>query len=189
LVSRLKLHRAQEPLAQIVNQKPMPEAGHGAEEYDLLAYATGRGHLYVDHPLHHPFSHPFRPSSAAALAVACGRSRETAPAAPVAEVPEEDVEAVPPLGGWYHLLLQVRKMVLQGRNHLRAGNASRGAGKRPPHHQAREKNRRRARSGPEADKGYLTLREGCHPLWAVSEKAPSRQLGEQRQRGGFILCR
>src|SRR5215211_1056530 len=57
----------------------MPEAGHGAEEYDLLAYATGCGHLYVDHPLHHPFSHPFRPSSAAALAVACGRSRETAP--------------------------------------------------------------------------------------------------------------
>ena len=77
----------------------MPEAGHGAEEYDLLAYATGRGHLYVDHPLHHPFSHPFRPSSAAALAVACGRSRETAPTAPLPEVPEEDVEAVPPLGG------------------------------------------------------------------------------------------
>ena len=160
MVSRLKLHRAQEPLAQVVNQKPMPEDGHGAEEYDLLGYATGRGHLYVDHPLHHPFSHPFRPSSAAALAVACGRSRETAPTAPVPEVPEEDVEAVPP-GGWYHLLLQVRKMVLQRRNHLRARNDPRGAGKRPPHHQAREKNRRRARSGPEADKGYLTLREGA----------------------------
>ena len=70
-------------------------------------------------------------------------------------------EAVPPLGGWYHLLLQVRKMVLQRRNHLRARNDPRGAGKRPPHHQAREKNRRRARSGPEADKGYLTLREGA----------------------------
>src|SRR5215210_6204218 len=156
MVSRLKLHRVQEPLAQIVNQKPMPEAGHGAEEYDLLAYATGRGHLYVDHPLHHPFSHPFRPSSAAALAVACGRSRETAPTG----VPEEDVEAVPP-GGWYHLLLQVRKMVLQRRNHLRARNDPRGTGKRLPHHQACEKNRRRARSGPEADRGYLTLREGA----------------------------
>jgi hypothetical protein len=162
LVSRLKLHRAQEALAQVANQKPMPEAGHGAEEYDLLGYATGRGHLYVDHPLHHPFSHPFRPPSVAALAVACGRSRETAPTAPVPEVPEEDVEAVPPLGGWYHLLLQVRKMVLQRRNHLRARNDPRGAGKRPPHHQ--KPARRTAagsRSSPEADKGYLTLREGA----------------------------
>jgi hypothetical protein len=51
-------------------------------------------------------------------------------------------------------------------------------GKRPPAHQAREKNRRRARSGPEIDKGYLTLREGCHPLLAVSEKNPSRILSE-----------
>jgi hypothetical protein len=107
---------------------------------------------------------------------------------PLPEVPEEDVEAVPP-GGWYHLLLQVRKMVLQRRNHLRARNDPRGTGKRLPHHQACEKTRRRARSGSEADRGYLTLREGCHPLWAVYEKAPSRQLGEQRQRGGFILCR
>ena len=138
----------------------MPEAGHGAEEYDLLGYATGRGHLYVDHPLHHPFSPPFGPPAVAALAVACGRSRETAPTASVPEVPEEDVEAVPP-GGWYRLLLQVRKMVLQWRNHLRARNDPRGTGKRPPHHQRREKNRRRARSGPEADKGYLTLREGA----------------------------
>ncbi len=89
------------------------------------------------------------------------RSREeSAPTSPVPEVPEEDVEAVPP-GGWYHLLLQVRKMFPQGRNHLRARNAPRGAGKRPPPHQPREKNRRRARSGPEADKGYLTLREGA----------------------------
>jgi hypothetical protein len=79
---------------------------------------------------------------------------------PLPEVPEEDVEAVPP-GGWYHLLLQVRKMVLQRRNHLRARNDPRGTGKRPPHHQACEKNRRRARSGPEADRGYLTLREGA----------------------------
>ena len=79
---------------------------------------------------------------------------------PLPEVPEEDVEAVPP-GVWYHLLLQVRKMVLQRRNHLRAGNDPRDAGKRPPHHQAREKTRRRARSGPEADRGYLTLREGA----------------------------
>ena len=78
----------------------------------------------------------------------------------VPEVPEEDVEAVPP-GGWYRLLLQVRKMVLQWRNHLRARNDPRGTGKRPPHHQRREKNRRRARGGPEADKGYLTLREGA----------------------------
>src|SRR5215212_2130124 len=137
----------------------MPEAGHGVEKYDLLGYATGGGHLCVDHPFYHPFSHPFRPPAVAALAVACGRSRETAPAAPVPEVPEEDLEAVPPLGGWYHLLLQVRKMFPQGRNHLRAGNAPRGAGKRPPHHQPREKNRRRARSGLEVDKGYLTLRE------------------------------
>ena len=60
------------------------------------------------------------------------RSREeSAPTAPVPEVPEEDVEAVPPLGGWYHLVLQVRKMVLQRRNHLRAGNDPRDAGKRP----------------------------------------------------------
>ena len=78
----------------------------------------------------------------------------------VPEVPEEDVEAVAP-GVWYRLLLQVRKMVLQRRNHLRARNDPRGTGKRPPHHQRREKNRRRARSGPEADKGYLTLREGA----------------------------
>src|SRR5215203_2458466 len=55
---------------------------------------------------------------------------------PLPEVPKEDVEAVPP-GGWYHLLLQVRKMVLQRRNYLRA------------------------RIGPEADRGYLTLREGA----------------------------
>jgi hypothetical protein len=184
LVSRPKLHRAQEPLAQIVNQKPMPEAGHGAEEYDLLGYATGCGHLYVDHPLHHPFSHPFRPSSAAALAVACGRSRETAPTGGTGRRRRSCASR-----GWYHLLLQVRKMVLQRRNHLRARNDPRGTGKRLPHHQACEKTRRRARSGPEADRGYLTLREGCHPLWAVYEKAPSRQLGEQRQRGGFILCR
>ena len=62
------------------------------------------------------------------------RSREeSAPTSPVAPVPEEDVEAVPPLGGWYHLLLQVRKMVLQRRNHLRARNVPRGTGKRPPH--------------------------------------------------------
>jgi hypothetical protein len=156
LVSRLKLQRAQEPLAQIVNQKPMPEAGHGAEEYDLLAYATGRGQLYVDHPLHHPFSHPFRPSSAAALAVACGRSRETAPTGGTGRRRRSCASR-----GWYHLLLQVRKMVLQRRNHLRARNDPRGTGKRPPHHQACEKNRRRARSGPEADRGYLTLREGA----------------------------
>src|SRR5215211_2109203 len=50
-------------------------------------------------------------------------------------------------------------MFPQGRNHLRARNAPRGAGKRPPAHQAREKNRRWARSSPEAYKGYLTLRE------------------------------
>jgi hypothetical protein len=49
-------------------------------------------------------------------------------------------------------------MFSQGRNHLRARNVPRGVGKRPPAHQAREKNRRRARSGPEIDKGYLTLR-------------------------------
>ena len=82
------------------------------------------------------------------------RSREeSAPTSPVAPVPEEDVEAVPPLGGWYHLLLRVRKMFPQGRNHLQARNVPRGAGKRQPPHQCREKNRRRARSGPEADKG------------------------------------
>src|SRR5215208_21632 len=70
-------------------------------------------------------------------------------------------------------------MFPQGRNHLRARNAPRGAGKRPPPHQPREKNRRRARSGLEVDKGYLTLREGCHPLLAVSEKNSSRKPAEQ----------
>src|SRR5215217_522988 len=77
---------------------------------------------------------------------------------PLPEVPEEDVEAVPP-GGWYHLLLQVRKMVLQRRNHLRARNDPRGTGKRLPHHQACENNRRRARIGPEPARSYLTLSE------------------------------
>ena len=82
------------------------------------------------------------------------RSREeSAPTSPLAEVPEEDVEAVPPLGGWYHLVLQVRKRFPQGRNHLQARNVPRGAGKRPPPHQRHEKNRRRARGGPEVDKG------------------------------------
>ena len=149
----------------------MPEAGHGAEEYDLLGYATGRGHLYVDHPLHHPFSHPFRPPAVAALAVACGRSRETAPAAPVPEVPEEDVEAVPSLGGWYHLLLQVRTRFPQWRNHLRARNARSNGGSGYPHHSFGSASRLSAGFGR------------CPTTFArkvsrVSKKGSSRHLGE-----------
>jgi hypothetical protein len=158
LVSRLKLHRAQEPLAQIVNQKPMPEAGHGAEEYDLLAYATGRGHLYVDHPLHHPFSHPFRPSSAAALAVACGRSRETAPTGGTGRRRRSGASS---RGGGTTCSSKCGRWSSNGGTTSGRGTTREARGNAHRTNQACEKTRRRARSGSEADRGYLTLREGA----------------------------